>query len=289
MVPPLKNPLGIYEKALPEALTWRERLGTAKTLGFDFVEISIDESDERIARLYWTREQRDALRCDIAHTGMPIMSMCFSAHRRFPMGSHDPTIRLKSMEMMQCAIDFAADIGIRVIQLAGYDVYYEPGDVDTSRMFLANLILATEMAASRQVMLAMEIMDTEYLNSVTKFLWFDSIVNSPWLAVYPDVGNLSAWGNDVCDELKRGIHRMVGVHVKDTIPVREGFPGRFKGVPFGKGGTDFVAAFRALKEVHYAGPFMIEMWTGKDPSALSEVSAAKTFVMEKMNAAGYFS
>jgi L-ribulose-5-phosphate 3-epimerase len=289
MASQLKNPLGIYEKALPEALPWRERLGIAKTLGFDFVEISIDESDERIARLYWTREQRDALRCDIADTGVPIMSMCFSAHRRFPMGSRDPDVRLKAMEMMQHAIDFASDIGIRVIQLAGYDVYYEQGGTDTSRMFLENLILATDMAASRQVMLAMEIMDTEYINSVTKFLWFDHIVNSPWLAVYPDVGNLSAWGNNVADELKLGIHRMVGVHVKDTIPVRSGFPGKFKEVPFGKGSTDFVAAFRALKEVHYAGPFMIEMWTGKDPSALSEVSAAKTFVVEKMNAAGYFS
>ena len=47
----LKNPLGIYEKALPKDLNWTSRLALAQARGFDFLEISIDESDERLARL----------------------------------------------------------------------------------------------------------------------------------------------------------------------------------------------------------------------------------------------
>lgn len=43
--------LGLYEKAMPGTLSWREKLKTAKRAGFDFVEISIDESDEELARL----------------------------------------------------------------------------------------------------------------------------------------------------------------------------------------------------------------------------------------------
>lgn len=43
--------LGIYEKAMPTSLTWEERLIHAKEAGFDFVEISVDETDERRARL----------------------------------------------------------------------------------------------------------------------------------------------------------------------------------------------------------------------------------------------
>ncbi|MDI5424749.1 xylulose 5-phosphate 3-epimerase, partial [Salmonella enterica subsp. enterica serovar Kentucky] len=38
-----------------------ERLRLAKTLGFDFVEMSVDETDTRLARLDWSREQRLAL------------------------------------------------------------------------------------------------------------------------------------------------------------------------------------------------------------------------------------
>ena len=50
-----RNPLGIYEKALPPGLSWPERLAVAKACGFDFVEISIDETDTRLARLDWVR------------------------------------------------------------------------------------------------------------------------------------------------------------------------------------------------------------------------------------------
>ena len=42
--------LGLYEKALPPELTWEERLRAVKELGFDYLEISIDEKDERAPR-----------------------------------------------------------------------------------------------------------------------------------------------------------------------------------------------------------------------------------------------
>ena len=34
--------LGLYEKAMPKELSWREKLTAAKEAGYDFVEISID-------------------------------------------------------------------------------------------------------------------------------------------------------------------------------------------------------------------------------------------------------
>ena len=63
-------PLGIYEKALPAGECWLERLQLAKTLGFDFVEMSVDETDERLSRLDWSREQRLALVNAIVETGV---------------------------------------------------------------------------------------------------------------------------------------------------------------------------------------------------------------------------
>lgn len=52
----MTRPIGIYEKATPKNFTWRERLAFAKELGFDFVEMSVDESDSRLARLDWTKK-----------------------------------------------------------------------------------------------------------------------------------------------------------------------------------------------------------------------------------------
>ena len=38
--------LGLYEKSMPNTLTWKEKLLEAREAGFDFVEISIDETAE---------------------------------------------------------------------------------------------------------------------------------------------------------------------------------------------------------------------------------------------------
>ena len=43
--------LGLYEKAMPKELSWKEKLLAAKEAGYDFVEISIDETEEKLARL----------------------------------------------------------------------------------------------------------------------------------------------------------------------------------------------------------------------------------------------
>lgn len=55
-----------------------ERLNFAKELGFDFVEMSIDERDERLARLDWSKEERLEVVKAIYETGVRIPSICFS-------------------------------------------------------------------------------------------------------------------------------------------------------------------------------------------------------------------
>ncbi|STF50492.1 L-xylulose 5-phosphate 3-epimerase [Escherichia coli] len=143
-------PLGIYEKALPAGECWLERLQLAKTLGFDFVEMSVDETDERLSRLDWSREQRLALVNAIVETGVRVPSMCLSAHRRFPLGSEDDAVRAQGLEIMRKAIQFAQDVGIRVIQLAGYDVYYQEANNETRRRFRDGLKESVEMASRAQ-------------------------------------------------------------------------------------------------------------------------------------------
>ena len=124
-------PVGLYEKALPADLPWEARLTTAADAGYDFMDISVDESDARLARLDWPASERAALRCAIANTGVPIMTMCLSAHRKYPLGSHSPQLRGQGLEILRKAIEFAADIGLRIIQVMGYDVFYEPSDEQT--------------------------------------------------------------------------------------------------------------------------------------------------------------
>ncbi|WP_330983684.1 MULTISPECIES: L-ribulose-5-phosphate 3-epimerase [Enterobacterales] len=281
-----RHPLGIYEKALAKDLSWPERLGLAKSCGFDFVEMSVDETDERLSRLEWSPAQRASLVSAMLETGIAIPSMCLSAHRRFPFGSRDPAVRERAREIMLKAIRLARDTGIRTIQLAGYDVYYEPHDAGTEQRFAEGLAWAVEQAAAAQVMLAVEIMDTDFMNSISKWKVWDQRLASPWFSVYPDVGNLSAWGNDVSAELALGIDRIAAIHLKDTQPVTPTQPGQFRDVPFGAGCVDFIALFRTLERLNYRGAFLIEMWTEKAKEPVLEIIEARRWIETKMQAGG---
>jgi L-ribulose-5-phosphate 3-epimerase/hexulose-6-phosphate isomerase len=248
--------LGLYEKAMPGNLSWYEKLRIAKETGFDYMEISIDESDEKLKRLDYTKEERLALKKAIHDTGVPIYSMCLSGHRKYPLGSRNPKTRNKGLALMEKAIDFAADIGIRIIQLAGYDVYYENGALDTRELFLSGLKKACKMAALKGVILAFETMETPFMDTVEKSMNYVKEVNSPYLGVYPDIGNLTnaglIYGNSVNSDLKTGEGHIFATHLKETIP------GHYREIPFGTGHTDYLAQLNLLKKMNvrlYVGEF----------------------------------
>lgn len=278
--------LGIYEKALPTRLDWPQRLNTARDLGFDFLEISIDEHPERQRRLDWDRRERLAFTQAKLDSGVAVPSMCLSAHRRFPFGSRDGIMRQRAYELMDKALALAVDLGIRNIQLAGYDVYYEPSDRHTRQLFLEGLRWAVAQAAKAQVMLSIEIMDTTFINSISKWLEFDQLIQSPWFTVYPDLGNLSAWGNNVAGELTKGINKITAIHLKDTAPVTPDSPGKFRDVPFGDGCVDFVHAFATLAGLDYRGPYLLEMWAQDKEDDIDRVRTAKTWIEQQMRLGG---
>ena len=282
-----KNPLGIYEKALPSTLSWPERLAVAKAAGFDFVEISVDETDSRLSRLDWSKSQRLDLVKAMMDSGIRIPSMCLSGHRRFPLGSRDGSIRARAREIMRKAVDLALDIGVRNIQLAGYDVYYETHGDDTEAMLMEGLDWSVSYAAARQVMLSVEIMDTDFMNSISKWKKWDQAINSPWFTVYPDIGNLTAWNNDVPRELTLGFDRISAIHLKETLKVSKTCVGQFRDMTFGQGQVDFIAAFKTLKKLRYRGAFLIEMWTEKSQEPLVEIIQAKNWIEERMAESGW--
>lgn len=215
--------LGLYEKAMPGTMTIGEKLECAKECGYDYVELSVDETDEKLARLDWTKEERLALVKEMYRVGLPLRSMCLSGHRKYPFGAKDPEVRKRGMEIMEKAIDLADDLGIRTIQLAGYDAYYEKDQWEGSRQaFLENLTKATEMAAAKGISMGFETMETPFMNTVWKSMFYVNHINNPWLGVYPDCGNLTnaavADGSSVTDDLYSGRGHVIAMHLKATKP-----------------------------------------------------------------------
>ncbi len=57
--------------------------------------------------------------------------------------------------MMDKALELSCDLGLHIIQLAGYDAYYEEdANPDSEKYFSENLAKACEMAASAGVVMA---------------------------------------------------------------------------------------------------------------------------------------
>lgn len=254
--------IGLYEKAMPGELSWREKLLTAKELGYDFVELSVDETDAKLARLDMTGEERLEILKIMNEVGVPFRSMCLSGHRKYPLGSANPATCARGMEIMEKAVQLAADLGIRIIQLAGYDVYYEDSTPETVARFGENLKKATMMAAKAGVMLGFETMETEFMNTVGKAMKYVELVNSPYLGVYPDSGNLKnaavTYGTDVYEDIRSGVGHTVAMHLKETVP------GKFREIHFGTGHVDFRKTIDTAWEIGVRR-FVTEMWyVGQD-------------------------
>lgn len=234
--------LGLYEKSMPNDLSIREKLGITRESGFDFLELSVDETDAKLARLNWTPEERGRVRQAVEATGVPIGSICLSAHRKYPLGDPDPAIRARSMEIMAQAMDLAVDLGARLIQLAGYDVYYKESTPETRGLFASNLKRCVELASARGVVLAFETMETPFLDTVEKAMGWVEQMSSPYLQVYPDAGNITnaslLYGNTVEDDLRRGRGHIAALHLKETRP------GIYREVPYGAGHVDFDSVTR---------------------------------------------
>ena len=275
-----KYQLGLYEKAMPSELSWREKLSCAGEIGYDFIEISIDETDAKLDRLEWSKEKRRELLALMAETGVAIRSMCLSGHRKYPFGSRDKSTRDRSMEIMEKAVVFAADLGIRIIQLAGYDVYYEEGDELTRQYFTENLHKAAEMAAVHGVELGFETMETEFMNTVEKAMRYVTLVDSPYLNVYPDIGNLTnaakTGDSDVLEDLQCGHGHLIAMHLKETRP------GEFREVPFGEGHVDFAAAISRAWSMGVRR-YVTEMWYTGNVQWKDDIIFAHSMMSELLN------
>lgn len=275
------NRFGIYEKAIPNRFDWQDKIEIAIAGGYDFIEMSVDESDERLSRLDWNKEECAVLRNMLFGSDFYINSMCLSAHRRYPFGSADPLKRKKAYEIMEKAIKLAEALGIRNIQLAGYDVYYEDQTKASEAYFIEGLKYASKLASEANIMLSIEIMDTYFLGTISRCLKYIDMINSPWLKIYPDLGNLSQWTDNPSQELLKGYEHIVSIHLKDTKP------GVFKCVPFGQGTVGFEPLFKTLTDKGYSGPFLVEMWADNSIEeskleTIKHISDAKEWLKDKM-------
>jgi predicted hexulose-6-phosphate isomerase len=272
--------VGVYEKALSWLGTWDEFFRQAAEAGFTFVDLSIDETPARIARLEWSAEERAQVRDASLRHGVAIGGICLSAHRTIAPGSFDPDTRRRALEVLTQAVDLCVDLGAPLVQIAGYFAFYEEPRVGAREDYLDVIRAGADYASRWGVMLGIENVDGTDVTSITAALDVCNEVGSAHLQLYPDIGNLAAQELDVVAELAAARGRMLALHVKET---RAGEPRR---VPMGEGVVPWDDAFIELARQGWAGRVMIEMWNDSRPDSASVSEQARRFIEERLVAAG---
>ena len=275
--------IGLYEKAMPE-LSWSEKLTAAKEAGYDFVEISIDASEDKIGRVYMPKEERRALVELLYESGMPLRTMNVSALTKYALGDEDDAIRARGLDIARHAIPLAADLGVRVVMFPGYDVYFGTSTPETVRRFHEAMDELKLLAARYGTLIGFETMENEFMNTVEKGMRWVETLASPYVQLYPDIGNTTnaavLHGTDVLADLRLGRGHIAAFHLKETKP------GVFREIPYGEGHVDFPGAIETVWALGVRR-FVTEFWYDKTiPDWRGELFKARsrfTALLDKMD------
>lgn len=249
--------IGLYEKAMPNNLTIRKKLEYAKKANYDYIELSIDASEDKINRINMPKNERFDIIKDMYETGITIDSLCVSALTKYALGDLDENISSRGIEIITGAIILARDLGARIVMIPGYDIYFGTSTNETRDKYIKNLKLIVNEATKYGIYLGFETMENEFMNTTEKAMEYVNLVNSPYLNVYPDSGNITnaikMYGTDFAQDLKTAKGHLLALHLKETIP------GKFREIPYGTGHVDFKSVIQTAWKLGVR-KYVTEFW-----------------------------
>lgn len=257
-----KYEIGLYEKAMRNTLSWEEKLKCAKECGYDYLEICIDATEEKINRIFMDTAEKKQIMEAVLNTGLPIGSMSVSALTKYALGDPDEAIRRRAMEIAEKSIELAVDLGARTVMIPGYDIYFGESTVETKKYFLENVKKIAEIAEKEGILVGFETMENNFMNTTGKAVQYVNMVDSAYLKIYPDAGNITNAAvenrHDVCEDLSLGKGKLIALHLKETKP------GIFREVPFLTGHVQFEKIIHTAWELGVRR-YVTELWdVGKD-------------------------
>ena len=277
-----KYEIGLYEKAMRNTLTWKEKLQCAKECGYDYLEISIDATEEKINRIYMDTEEKREIMEAIFDTGIPIGSMSVSALTKYALGDPDQAVRDRGMEIAEKSIQLSSALGVRTVMIPGYDIYYGESTIETKRYFLENIRKIAEIAEREGILVGFETMENNFMNTTGKAVQYVNMVDSAYLKIYPDAGNITnaavANRHDVCEDLSLGKGKLIALHLKETKP------DVYREVPFLTGHVEIERIINTAWKLGVRR-YVTELWDVGQPQWKEDICFANRSMKRLLNAA----
>jgi len=184
--------IGINRWTMPPEWSLAECFRAAKEAGFDSIEVNIAEEGE----LTLTTEEAEvrAIAGSAREAGITLSSLSNGLGWLYPLTANDPAVRRQGLEVMRAALRTArwldVDTALCVPGTVSADVRY---DVAYERAQAALRELAPE-AEALGVFIGVENVWNKFLLSPLEMAHFVDEIDSAYVGVYFDAGNVLAYG-----------------------------------------------------------------------------------------------
>lgn len=260
---------GMNVWTLPAGLTIEEQFALTKDAGFDTIELNLSESQpqDNIVSKDLALNDSPTLTLDVTATELaeiralsdkyelPITSISTSLHWNYSLTDQDVATRQKGIEIVKKMIDVCQSLGgdtVLVVpglvkQTESYDVCYDRA--------LAALKELAPYAESKEIYIGIENVWNKFLLSPIETRDFIDKIDSPFVGMYFDAGNVlqfgfpEQWIRILGDRIKK-------IHVKDfntSIGNIYGFTTLLNG------SLNWKHLVEAINEIGYTGPLTCEL------------------------------
>jgi len=226
-----------------------EAMTIAKEAGYDGIELNLEASGP--TGLDSTPNDWAKIRAYSEEIGLPIHSVSTGLHWGSPLTSNDEDVREKAIAIVEKELEMAKALGADAILVVpglvddnvSYDVAYDRS--------LAAFMRLKEKAEALKIKIGIENVWNQFLLSPLEMRDFADKINSPYVGVYFDIGNILYTG--LPEQWIRILgKRICKLHFKDYRR-----SGAF--VDLLSGDVNWPAVMTALKDIGYDGWATAEM------------------------------
>ena len=247
VAPPLPIKKGILLGMLPKPLSYADKFKMARDVGFEVVQA------------YTTPDQREAEEIKKAadDAKIKIDSVMNTDHWKYPLSSGDPAVVEKCVAGMKTSLHNAKLWGSDAVLLVPAVVNPQTSYRDAWTRSQTEIRKLIPLAQELGVVIAIEEVWNKFLLSPLEFNAYVDELNSPWVRVWFDVGNVVLFGYPQ-DWIRTLGQRIVKVHLKDFK--RDGY----QWVNLGEGDIDWAEVRKAFSERGYSGSATVELSGGDE-------------------------
>jgi len=255
-----------------------QAIRTAKRLGFDCLELTIDGEGELTCGT--TKEAAARFRSEADGAGIELLTVASGLAWGVSPTDPDPALRSQAIRNAERSLELCAQLGAKpwlysapvLVSVQLFVPAFSPQPYEKVAVWAKEAVEKLLPTAEKlKVHLGVENVWNRFLLSPVEMRDFIDQFQSEWVGSYLDVGNVLQFGHPE-DWIKTLGKRIKAVHMKDfrvAVGSLDGF------VDLLSGDVDFKGIMPLFREIGYPGPYTAEIVPGRAGAAEKAIAALR--------------